>query len=429
MTQARPSSGHSILLIGTVDTKSAELAFLRDCLVEAGGRPVVMDVGVREQVHLTPDITNRQVAVAAGTTLEAVAASVDENAAMQTMTRGAVALALDALHDKRIHGVLVLGGTMGTDLALDVTAALPVGFPKFLISTVSFSHLVPPERLAPDLMAILWAGGLYGLNSVCRSSLQMAAHAVLGACRNAAPVVPERPLIGITSLGTSALRYIIALKPALEQRGYEVAVFHSTGMGGRAFETLAAQRKFAAVLDLCLQEVANDVHGSIVTAGSDRLENAGRAGIPQIVAPGAIDMIDLPAWKETPVQYAGRPRHAHNRLIASVTSTAAERRMVARMIAEKLAAATGKVKVIVPRQGIQEWDRQGQPLHEPEAHAAFVEELGARLKAAGVNAIDIDAHINDDAFTVAVLATFDAWIRSGIITRGLADAGANGLPA
>lgn len=427
MTESRPSSSHSILLIGTVDTKSAELAFLRDCLAEAGGRAVVMDVGVREHAHFNPDITNRQVAAAAGTTLEAVASSVDENAAMQAMTRGAVALALDALHDKRIHGVLVLGGTMGTDLALDVTAALPVGFPKFLISTVSFSHLVPPERLAPDLMAILWAGGLYGLNSVCRSSLQMAAHAVLGACRNAVPIVPERPLIGITSLGTSALRYIVALKPALEERGYEVAVFHSTGMGGRAFETLAAQNKFAAVLDLCLQEVANDVHGSIVTAGSDRLENAGRAGIPQIVAPGAIDMIDLPAWKETPAQYAGRAYHAHNRLIASVTSTASERCAVARAIAEKLAMASGKVKVIVPRQGIQEWDREGQPLHEPEAHAAFVEEFSARLKAAGVDALGIDAHINDAAFTDAVLAIVDDWMRSGIIPRGVT--GINAVPA
>ncbi len=211
-----------MLLIGTVDTKSDEISFLRDCLVDAGGRAVVMDVGVREHGHFTLDITNHQVAAAAGMTLQAVAASEDENAAMQAMTRGAVALTLSAFAEGRVHGVLVLGGTMGTDLALDVTAALPLGVPKFLVSTVSFSHLVPPERLAPDLMAILWAGGLYGLNSVCRSSLRMAANAVLGACQNAVPVALDRPLVGVTSLGTSALRYIVDLKPALEQRGYEV---------------------------------------------------------------------------------------------------------------------------------------------------------------------------------------------------------------
>jgi uncharacterized protein (UPF0261 family) len=408
----------SVLIIGTVDTKPDELAFLRDSVMEAGGRAVVMDVGVREQTRFAPDITNREVATAAGLTLEQVAASADENVAMQAMTRGAIKVTLRAFAEGKVHGVLVLGGTMGTDLALDVTAALPVGVPKFLVSTVSFSHLVPPERLAPDLMAILWAGGLYGLNSLCKSSLRMAASAIVGACRSAAPLMPNRPLVGITSLGTSALRYIVTLKPALEQRGYEVAVFHSTGMGGRAFESLAAQNKFAAVLDLCLQELANDVHGSIVTAGSDRLENAGRLGIPQIVAPGAIDMIDMPSWKETPEAYANRPRHEHNRLIASVTSTAQERRAVARAIVRKLAAVQGRVKMIVPREGIQEWDREGQPLHEPEAHRAFVDELVGGLKSP-IEVLELDGHINDAIFTDAVLATFDDWVKAGTIRPGM----------
>lgn len=411
----------SVLIIGTVDTKPDEIAFLRDCVLEAGGQAVIMDVGVREQTRFVPDISNRQVASAAGHTLEQVASSADENVAMQAMTRGAIELTLRAFREGRVHGVLVLGGTMGTDLALDVTAALPVGVPKFLVSTVSFSHLVPPERLAPDLMAILWAGGLYGLNSLCRSSLRMAANAIVGACRGAAPLVLDRPLVGITSLGTSALRYIVALKPALEQRGYEVAVFHSTGMGGRAFESLAAQNKFAAVLDLCLQELANDVHGSIVTAGSDRLENASRQGIPQIIAPGAIDMIDMPTWKETPTVYADRSRHEHNRLIASVVSSMEERRAVARTIVRKLASAQGKVKVIVPRKGIQEWDREGQPLHEPEAHRAFVDELVGGLTSP-IEVLEMVGHINDASFTDAVLATFDDWVEAGIIRRGTPEA-------
>lgn len=417
MNTAGKAPHDSVLIVGTVDTKPDEIAFLRDCVVEAGGRAVIMDVGVRDQTRFTPEITNRDVAAAAGLTLEQVAASADENVAMQAMTRGAIALTLRAFKEGRAHGILVLGGTMGTDLALDVTAALPVGVPKFLVSTVSFSHLVPPERLAPDLMAILWAGGLYGLNSLCKSSLRMAASAVVGACRSAAPLATDRPLVGITSLGTSALRYIVALKPALEQRGYEVAVFHSTGMGGRAFEALAAQNKFAAVLDLCLQELANDVHGSIVTAGGDRLENAGRLGIPQIVAPGAIDMIDMPTWKDTPEVYVDRPRHEHNRLIASVISTAQERRAVARAIVRKLAAAQGKVKVIVPREGIQEWDREGQPLHEPEAHRAFVDEFVGGLRTP-IEVLELDGHINDASFTDAVLATFDDWVKAGIIPPG-----------
>src|SRR5436190_859350 len=216
MTATRPQ----ILLIGTADTKADELLFMKQCIEADGGSVLVMDVGVLGEPPFAPDIRNAEVASAAGTDLQAIAALGDENLAMTKMAEGAVATALSLYAQGRVHGVLALGGTMGTDLALDVTAALPLGMPKFVVSTVAFSHLIPPERLAPDLMMILWAGGLYGLNSVCRSSLRMAANAVLGACQNAVSVALDRPLVGVTSLGTSALRYIVDLKPALEQRGY-----------------------------------------------------------------------------------------------------------------------------------------------------------------------------------------------------------------
>jgi uncharacterized protein (UPF0261 family) len=211
--------------------------------------------------------------------------------------------------------VLALGGTMGTDLALDVANALPLGFPKVLVSTIAYSHLLPSERIAPDLIMVLWAGGLYGLNSLCRSALSQAAGAVLGACRSVVAPSPGRPMVGMTSLGSSVLGYMKLLKPELERRGYELAVFHSTGMGGHAFETLAAQGRFVAVMDLCLQELVNDLGGSCVTAGADRLLGAGRAGVPQIVAPGATDMVDYPAWAGIPERFQGRacahPQPAH----------------------------------------------------------------------------------------------------------------------
>ncbi|MFM7505406.1 MAG: Tm-1-like ATP-binding domain-containing protein, partial [Rubrivivax sp.] len=287
----------TILLVGTADTKSDEIAYLQGRIRALGALPLTMDVGVLAAGHAPVDITNTQVAAADGRTLQQVIDAGDENTAMAWMADGAATLALRLHGEGRIQGMLALGGTMGTDLAFDVAAALPLGVPKVIVSTVAYSHLIPPERITPDLIMVLWAGGLYGLNSLCQSALAQGAGAVVGAVRAAVPPRLDRPLVGMTSLGKSCLAYMVTLKPALEARGYEVAVFHSTGMGGRAFEALAAAGRFAAVMDFCLQELANHVGGSVVTAGQGRLTGAGASGTPQLVAPGAVDMVDFPAWQ------------------------------------------------------------------------------------------------------------------------------------
>ena len=411
--RGRPAA---ILLIGTADTKSPELLFLRDCIAEAGGATVFMDVGVLAGGAYRPDVGNVDVARAAGVSLDEIKAYGDENRAMAKMAEGASALALRLRAEGRIDGMLALGGTMGTDLALDVAAALPLGMPKCVVSTIAHSHLVPPERVTPDLMTVLWAGGLYGLNAICRSALAQAAGAVVGACRAARPPAGDRPLVGMTSLGKSCLSYMEPLLPALERRGFEVAVFHTTGMGGRAFEALAAEGAFAAVMDFSLQELANHHAGSVVTAGPTRLEAAGRRGVPQIVAPGAIDMIDFPAWRPDGKSEEGRGFHAHNRLIASITATAEERRGVARLIAQKLARAVGPTAYIVPRQGVEAWDRPGEPMHEPAALAAFLQETRATAPG-NVELVEIEAHINDAAFADAALSIFDRWAAAGVIAR------------
>lgn len=196
--------------------------------------------------HCRVDITNTAVASAAGTTLASVRASRDENEAMSCMAAGAAVLAAGCRARGEIDAMIALGGTMGTDLALEVAAALPLGMPKLVLSTVAGSHLIAPERISPDIIMMLWAGGLYGLNSLCRSALAQAAGAVVGAARAALPPERGRPMIGMTSLGRSCLSYMEPLKPALEARGFEVAVFHTTGMGGRAFEALARAGQFAA---------------------------------------------------------------------------------------------------------------------------------------------------------------------------------------
>lgn len=405
-----------ILVVGTWDTKDDELSYLADTIRGQGGQALTMDVSVLGDPTRPTDWSKHDVAAAAGSSIAEAIAAEDENIAMQIMARGAAALARRLQAEGVFDGVLVLGGTMGTDLALDLCAALPLGVPKYVVSTVSFSPLIPPERLAPDIQMILWAGGLYGLNSVCKSSLSQAAGAVLGAARAVTPPRRDRPLIGMTSFGKTVLRYMVVLKPALEARGYEVAVFHATGMGGRAFEALAAEGAFAAVMDFAPQELGNHIMGSSISAGPDRMTAAGRAGIPQLVAPGCYDLVDFVGWQPMPPRFRDHEAHAHNRLLSSVLLSADERREVARAICGQLAQARGPVTLLLPTQGCNEWDRPGAPLSDPAGLTAFCDEI-RRACPANVRLLELDAHINDAAFAEAALAVFDDWVAGGLIPR------------
>ena len=404
----------TIMVVGTYDTKDDELLYIAERIVAQGGGVLTMDVSVLGDPSTPCDVSKHDVASAAGSSIKAAIATQDENQAMQIMAQGASRMTAELYQQGRIHGVVVLGGTMGTDLALDVCQALPLGVPKYVVSTVSFSPILPADRLSPDIQMILWAGGLYGLNSVCKSSLSQAAGAVLGAARAVEPPAGNRPVIGMTSLGSSCLRYMKALKPALEDRGFEVAIFHATGMGGMAFEKIAAQGGFACVMDFALPELGNLLAGSVVNSGPDRMLAAGRAGTPRIVAPGCLDLIDFAGWQDIPDRYADRPFHAHNRLIKSSALNAEERRETARAIADRLAASDTPAHVILPAGGIEEWDKPGQPAHDPEALAAFVDEM-RKVIVAPLRLTEIAAHINDPAFAESALEIFDGWVADGTI--------------
>ena len=208
-----------ILLIGTYDTKDPEMRYIEECITAQGGEVLTMDVSVLGDPTTPTDISKHDVAAASGMTIDEVIAQGDENKAFRVMSRGAAAVVTKAYAEGRFDAMLATGGTMGTDLALDCAQTLPMGVPKYIVSTVSFSPLIPPHRLAPDVQMILWAGGLYGMNSACRSSLSQAAGAVLGAARAVEAPGRDRPMIGMTSLGSSCLSYMKTLKPALEKRG------------------------------------------------------------------------------------------------------------------------------------------------------------------------------------------------------------------
>ena len=406
----------TILVIGTYDTKDDELNFLASVIRDQGGQVLTMDVSVLGDPTTPTDYSKHDVAGKGGSSIEAAIATGDENHAMQIMATGAALLTTRLYNEGRFDGMIVLGGTMGTDLALDVCSALPLGVPKYIVSTVSFSPLIPPERIAADTQMILWAGGLYGLNSVCKASLSQAAGAVLGAARATQKPDLTKPLIGMTSLGTSALRYMVTLKPALEARSFEVAVFHSTGMGGRAFESLASQGAFACVFDFCTQELGNFIHGSDISAGGGRLTNAGLKGTPQLVAPGCYDLVDVVGWKDVPEKWSDHMMHEHNRLLTSIVLKNAEREAVAKAHCEQLATAKGPLAVLLPTHGFGEWDRVGADLHDKEGLEVFLAAFKAEMPA-NADVHMIDAHINDTAFADKALEIFDGWCADGKITR------------
>lgn len=407
----------TILVIGTFDTKDDELNYLIGRIEASGGDVLTMDVSVLGDPSEPTDITKHDVAEAVGETIDGLIALGEEGEAFEKMSAGAAALTRRLFDDGRFDGMIALGGTMGTDLALDCAQALPIGVPKYIVSTVAGSPLIGAERMAADVQFILWAGGLYGLNPLCKSSLSQAAGAVLGAAQAVEPPAFDRPVIGMTSLGSSCLKYMKRLHPELTRRGYDVAVFHTTGMGGMAFERLAAEGAFACVMDFSLQELVNVLHGSLVSAGADRLTGAGRSGTPQMVAPGASDILDLAGWQEIPARFTDRPFHQHNRLVKNVAFNAEERAALAREIVERLAAATGPTQYFLPRHGIEEWDKPGEPAHDPDGLNAFVaaSETAAETR---VSMTVLDCHINDVAFCDAILAHLDSWIEAGVVPRG-----------
>lgn len=405
----------TVLVIGTADTKGEELEFIRAEIEATGNVCLTMDVGVLSSPSIPVGIDQHRVADAAGSTIAQIAALGGESLAMQAMARGAARLTRELIEAGDIEAVLAIGGTMGTDLALEVMAGVPIGVPKMIASTVAFSHLIPPERVSSELMMILWTGGLWGLNSACQSVLRQASAAICGAAVAARRHAPgTRPIVGITSLGTSGLKYAPPLKAALEARGFEVLVFHTVGLGGRALEQYLRQGRLAAVLDLSLIEVSNKALGSPVSAGADRLEAAGELGVPQIVAPGAVDCMDHCAWD---VPEGRRDTvYEHNRLISVSLTSPDDRRLIAQTIAAKLNRATGPTHVVLPRVGVDEWDRVGAPLHDAHAQRVLVDTLSEELDPQ-VSVDHLDAHINDPEFTAAVLAKFDEWLAAGLITQ------------
>jgi uncharacterized protein (UPF0261 family) len=396
-----------IAIVGTLDTKGEQIQYLKDQIERRGNQVIVIDAGVLGKAFFEPDISRQQVAQASGAAFETIAVFNDESKAMAKMGEGAGKIVERLCLEGELSGVMALGGTMGTSLGLAVMRTVPFGLPKMIVSTCAFSSFITPERVTGDLMMVEWPAGLWGLNSMSKGTLDMAGGAISGAAEtyNSSERTGKK-MVGITTLGPSVCTYLNSLKSALEMKGYEVAAFHVQGVGGRMFEQAIGQGFISVALDLGTCELVNEIAGGAYIAGEERLETAGKKGIPQIVAPGCLDIFGWMTGKPYPRRLRDRPKHEHNSLVTAVKSSKEEKRRAGRLMAEKLNRAKGPTAVVIPLQGFSAWDKPGFFSDDPEGREAFRKALKRNVNPE-IKVIELDAHINDHAFSDEVMRLFD----------------------
>ena len=388
-----------VVLLGTLDTKGVEYAFLRDRLREHGVEALVVDAGIHEPVGIEPDISRDEVAQAAGAEIAELAAAGDRGAAVTAMGAGAERIVTGLHSEGRLAGILALGGSGGSSIATRAMRALPVGVPKLIVSTVA-SGDTRPYVGAVDVTMMYSVDDIAGLNRVSARIMANAAGAIAGMVGATVPELEEKPLVGATMFGVTT-PCVTRARERLEELGYEVLVFHATGSGGQSLEALVRDGFLAGVLDTTTTELADELVGGVLSAGPDRLEAAGAAGVPQVVSLGALDMVNFGPRETVPPQFEGRNLYVHNPTVTLMRTTADECAELGRTIGRKLSAATGPTALFVPLGGVSMIDVAGQPFHDADADEALFGALRETL-ADTVETHELETDINDPAFAVAM---------------------------
>jgi uncharacterized protein (UPF0261 family) len=396
-----------VLLIGTLDTKGSEIAFVRDLLQKAGVGTLVLDASVIQPPIFEPDISREQVYAAAGTSLEAVQRAADRGKAIEAAARGAAKLATELHTDGRIDGILGLGGSAGTTIATAAMRALPFGVPKLMVSTLA-SGQVRAYVGVRDILMMHSVVDISGLNRISKTVLANAAAAMGGMVkakahgRPSAGLEGDKPLVAATMFGVTT-PCVEAARRKVEQSGYEVLVFHATGTGGMTMESFISDGLIRGVLDLTTTELADELVGGILSAGRDRLTAAGMQGVPQVISLGALDMVNFGPPESVPEKFKGRRFYQHNPTVTLMRTTPEENDLLGKEIAQKASAARGPTAVMVPLRGMSAIDREGQPFAWPEADATLFQSL-RNWMSPHVALIELDVHINDPEFARAAAA-------------------------
>ncbi|WP_306291705.1 Tm-1-like ATP-binding domain-containing protein [Microbispora sp. GKU 823] len=391
----------TVVLLGTLDTKTEEYRWVRDRLRDAGCDVLLINVGTFAHGAELADIGADEVARAAGTELDRLRDARDRGAAMDAMATGAAVIVRRLFDEGRLDGLLAIGGSSGSSVAARALQALPVGVPKLLVSTMA-SGDVGPYVGDVDVTLMYSVVDISGINRLSRAVLGNAAAAAAGMAQRYARVRhetagDERKLVAATMFGLTTPA-VDEARDYLTSAGYEVLVFHATGSGGRAMEALAASGMLDGVLDLTTTELADDLVGGVLTAGPHRLEAAGRAGIPQVVSVGALDMVNFGPRDTVPEKFADRKFLVHNPTVTLMRTTREEMAELGARIGGKLSRATGPVEVYLPLKGVSGIDVEGGPFADPDADAACFAALRDGLKDTGVPVHDVDAAINDPGF-------------------------------
>ena len=397
----------TIAIAGALDTKGEEFKFLKDEIERRGHRTFVIDTGVVGESAFKADISNEEIAQAGGTSIETLKAGDDRGVAIDTMARG-IAEVIQIVHaNGTIDGIISMGGSAGTTVGTSAMRALPVGFPKVMVSTVAAgdtSHYVGIK----DVVMMPSVVDVAGVNRISRQIFANAAGAIVGMVETGTLEAEDKPLITASMFGNTT-EAVDQARAIMERHGYEVLVFHCTGAGGRTMEELISEGLIEGVLDITTTEWADELAGGVLSAGTTRLDAAGKAGIPHVIAPGCVDMVNFWAPDTVPEKYQARQLHKWNPSITLMRTGVEENAQLGKIIAEKANAATGPVAIFLPLKGVSILDSPGNEYWWPEADQALFDAIKSNIRS-DIPAIEMDCNINDPEFAEAVTGQLLAYL-------------------
>lgn len=388
----------SVYLLTTLDTKGSEAAAVAQRLRDLGVEVTTVDTGCLGTPSWPADISRESVFSAAGSTLESVQAAGDRGHAITVAAEGAANIVQAAAAAGKLSGIIGLGGSAGTTIATTAMQRLPIGIPKVMVSTLA-SGQVRPYVGDKDVLMMNSVVDIAGLNRISRLVLDNAAAAIAGMVQNP-PVsnTHDKPLIAATMFGVTT-PCVERAREVLEQNGYEVLVFHATGNGGQAMESLIREGAIVGVLDLTTTELADELVGGVLSAGPDRLTAAAETGVPQVISVGATDMVNFGPRVTVPNQFEPRIFLVHNPTVTLMRTTVDECAQLGNEIAHKAAASTGPTAILLPLNGVSAIDQTGQPFDDPAARQATFDAI--RQNHGNVELIELHNHINDQQFAEA----------------------------
>jgi uncharacterized protein (UPF0261 family) len=403
-----------IVLLGTLDTKGLEIGFVREKIQARGHKTIVVDAGVLGQPQVKADIRREDVAKAGGKSLEELLReaqkSSDRMPIIQVMIAGAAQTVKNLYQRGKLDGLLSVGGSMGMAIGAGAAKGLPVGVPKLILGT----HFYPQYLGEADLTIMQSPTDIMGLNPVTNLALAQAAGAICAMTEESGPMEKTRPLVAMTGLGVTTPA-VMSLQKLLEEKGYDTVVFHGNS---EAMDQLIDEGLIDGVLDFSPNELIRIFILEETPQRASRLEPAGRKGLPQVIVPGSLDMIVLRMAKDAiPDRYRNRKIYLHGPHVTGVRTSREELRRLAGVVSEKANRATGPLAVVFPRGGFSAIDREGRAFYEPETNRAFLEGLQENLKA-GVEVIEVDAHLFDEDFLTEVARVYDEIAKKGGVHHG-----------